>query len=78
MKKELAQSITASLVVDDPEVWLEAQLDEVQRISQEVEDEYRTRLRNANPLRRMYLRRQMEQVVMTRVSELRLPVSLCG
>lgn len=78
MKKELAQSITASLVVDDPEVWLEAQLIEVQRISQEVEDLYRPRLRKANPLRRMFLRRKMEEIVMSRVSELRLPVSLSG
>ncbi|MEM1296831.1 MAG: hypothetical protein AAGH89_15815, partial [Verrucomicrobiota bacterium] len=64
--------------VDDPEVWLEAQMNEVQRISQEVEEKYRARLRQANPLRRMYLRREMEQLVMTRVSELRLPISLCG
>ena len=72
MKKE-PNTDTATIDLDPVDHWLEVQLDQVRRIAEDIENEYRDRLSKANPLRRMYLRRQMEQQVSDKVSAIKLP-----
>ncbi len=50
--------------------WLEARMEEVRKIASEVEAGYREKLENADPLMRIYLRREIDQRVLMRVSEM--------